>query len=85
MDNKKMDLLILKFLLRFYPITRIKVTTKLQKKAVFRRGILFDDGTIYELSDSVSMNTLYYRLIDVIKKVFGCDEQYCKHVLNMFF
>ena len=85
MNNKDMETLILKFLQRYYPVSRIKIINKLQQKPVFRRGILFDDGYIYELSDKVAFNKLYYALVGIIKKVFACNEIDCKEILNKFF
>ena len=85
MDNKDMETLMLKFLQRYYPVSRIKVMNKLQRKPVFRRSILFDDGRIYELSNKPSMDKLYYGLVGVLKKVFACNETDCKDVLNKFF
>lgn len=76
MEINVMEKMMIKFIRRYYPISRYKVKDR------FKRGILFDDGHIYLLSDKIEMNTLYSKLINILKIVFGCDTEICKLVLS---
>jgi hypothetical protein len=75
-ENNSMEKMMLKFLTRYYPVSRHKIKDR------FKRGILFDDGYIYQLSDKKEMNQAYYRLLDTLKFIFDCNEETCKSVLN---
>jgi hypothetical protein len=68
--------LIIKFITRYYPVSRYKIKDR------FKRGILFDDGHIYLLSDKKEMNQLKHKLIGVLKLVFDSNEEICELVLN---
>jgi len=70
--------MILKFLERNYPVSRVK------DKMRFKRGIIFDDGSIYFLSDASQRLVLYHKLIDTLITVFNCDETTCKVILCNF-
>ena len=70
--------LMLKFLTRNYPVSRIKHNMR------FKRAIIFDDGSIYLLSDDSKHQLIKYKLLDTIKKVFACDDAFSKDVLNNF-
>ena len=69
---------MLDFLELNYPISRIKYLTR------FKRGIIFDDGRTYVLSDQTHHATLKIKLIQVLKKVFYCDESKCITMVNNF-
>ena len=75
-ENTSMEKMMLKFLTRYYPVSRHKIKDR------FKRGILFEDGLIYELSDKKQMNILYHKLINTLKHVFNCNEETCKDVLS---
>jgi hypothetical protein len=70
--------LMSKFLVKNYPITRVKHNTR------FRRGILFDDGREYILGDQNQFMTLRFKLIQILKMLFLSDEQTCIIVVNKF-
>jgi hypothetical protein len=76
MENNPIEKIMVKFISRYYPVSRYKVKDR------FKRGILFDDGHIYLLSDKIEMNKLYSNLINTLKIVFGCDTETCKLVLS---
>lgn len=76
MESNLMEKMMIKFIRRYYPISRYKVKDR------FKRGILFDDGHIYLLSDKLEMNALYSKMINILKIVFGCDAEICKLVLS---
>lgn len=71
-----MEKLMVKFITRYYPVTRHKINHR------FKRSILFDDGKIYQLSDKKEMDQAYNRIISVLKIVFNCSEETCKLVLK---
>ena len=75
-ENTSMERMMLKFLSRYYPVSRYKIKDR------FKRGILFDDGHIYQISDKKEMDQVYFRLINILKLVFDCNEENCKLVLN---
>jgi hypothetical protein len=71
-----MEKLMIKFITRYYPVSRHKIKDR------FKRGILFDDGCIYQLSDKKEMEQAHHKIINVLKVVFNCNEEMCKLVLN---
>lgn len=71
-----MEKIMLKFLTRYYPVSRHKIKDR------FKRGILFDDGHVYQISDKKEMDQVYHRLILILKHVFDCNEETCKIVLS---
>lgn len=75
-ENNAMEKIMLKFLSRYYPVSRHKIKDR------FKRGILFDDGHVYQISDKKEMDQVYHRLINILKHVFNCNEQTCKLVLS---
>jgi hypothetical protein len=75
-ENNNMEKIILKFLSRYYPVSRYKIKDR------FKRGILFDDGHIYQISDKKEMDQVYHRLINILKHIFDCNEETCKLVLS---
>ena len=75
-ENNSMEKMMLKFLTRYYPVSRHKIKDR------FKRGILFDDGHVYQISDKKEMDQVYHRLINILKHVFDCNEETCKLVLS---
>jgi hypothetical protein len=71
-----MEKIMINFIRRYYPISRYKFKNR------FKRGILFDDGHIYQISDKKEMNILYSKLINILKIVFNLDSETCKLVLK---
>jgi hypothetical protein len=69
--------LMITFLERNYPISRIKVNFK------FRRGIVLEKG-VYLLHDKSSRIFLKVELIKILKTVFSCDESICAKVSSNF-
>ena len=76
MENQRMEEMMLKFLARYYPISRHKIRDR------FKRGILFDNGHIYQISDKKEMHQAYTKLIEVLQHVFKCNVDTCKSVLS---
>lgn len=66
MLNKIDEEMIVKFLQRNYPISRIKSNNR------FKRAIVLDDGA-YILSDGNSAKPLKTKLIAILKIIFDCD------------
>ena len=66
MLNKTDEEMIIKFLQRNYPVSRIKLNNR------FKRAIVLDDGA-YMLSDGNSARPLKTKLIATLKTVFDCD------------
>jgi hypothetical protein len=81
--NEIMEEKMLKFLFRYYPITRVKIKTELQKKSCFKRGIYIDDYP-HMLSDKSSALVIHSKLIKILGRVFNYDEKTCKHLLTKF-
>ena len=57
--------LMLKFLERNYPVSRIK------DKQRFKRAIVIDNDTIYYLSDQTSHKQLKFSLVEILQKIFN--------------
>jgi len=70
--------LMLKFLERNYPISRLKFNGR------FKRGIVLDNGEAFLVSTTQHNIQLKKRLIDILIKVFGCDEATSRAVLSNF-
>lgn len=70
--------MILKFLERNYPVSRIKTNMR------FKRGIVLDDGVVYLLSSESQSLALQHKLFELIIKVFNCDDKTSKIVLDKF-
>lgn len=71
--------MMLKFLERNYPVSRIKHNMR------FKRGIILDDGTSYLLSGGGAQHlALQYKLFEIIIKIFDCDEATSRAVLSNF-
>jgi hypothetical protein len=78
MHNEIEQQMMLKFLHRAYPVSRVKTDGK------FRRGVILDDGSIYLLSNSGNRSSLSDKLNQILKKVFGCNEKTSRAVLTNF-
>lgn len=74
----KLNELMLKFLSRNYPITRIKVDGR------FRRGVMIE-GTGYPLSHVQSYLALEHKLLDILAEIFNCTEKSNRQLLRFFF
>lgn len=66
MLDKMYEDMIISFLQKNYPVSRIKVNGR------FKRAIVLDDGA-YFLSDSNSTKPLKTKLINTLKTIFDCD------------
>ena len=74
LDNEYNDLIV-KFLQRNYPVSRIKVNSR------FKRAIVLDDGA-YLLSDGESARPLKTKLIQTLKTVFDCDANTANSLIS---
>lgn len=70
--------IMLKFLGRNYPVSRVKHNSR------FRRAIILDSGSTYILGDSIDRDPLKYELMGVLKTVFCFDEDIIRVVLDNF-
>jgi hypothetical protein len=70
--------LMLKFLERNYPVSRIK------DKQRFKRAIVIDNDTIYYLSDQTSHKQLKFSLVEILQKIFNCDDVVIYSVVDNF-
>jgi hypothetical protein len=69
---------MLKFLERNYPVSRIK------DKQRFKRAIVIDNDTIYYLSDQTSHKQLKFSLVEILQKIFNCDDVVIYSVVDNF-
>ena len=69
-------LMISKFLIRNYPITRIKDGTR------FKRGIMIDNGSVVLLSNEFQHIALIQHLTKIIKLVFYCRDELCREMVK---
>jgi len=70
--------IILNFLKKNYPVYRLKY------KKRFKRAIILDNNEIFYLSDGISMNNLYYKLLDIVKILFYIDEKKSGDILKLY-
>jgi hypothetical protein len=70
--------MMMKFLERNYPVSRVKDNMR------FKRAIILDNGTSYFLSDEHSHLQLRLQLNQILKTVFYCDEKSSRTVLKQF-
>jgi hypothetical protein len=75
MIDEQHEKLIISFLIKNYPVVRVK------EKNRFKRAILLDNG-YYFLSDNNSALPLKKKLIDVLKIVFDCDSVYANNIIS---
>ena len=70
--------MMMKFLERNYPVSRIKDNMR------FKRAIILDNGISYLLGDATSHIQLRLQLNQILKTVFYCDENTSRTVLKKF-
>jgi hypothetical protein len=70
--------MMMKFLERNYPVSRIKDNMR------FKRVIILDNGVSYLLGDATSHIQLRLQLNQILKTVFYCDENTSRTVLKKF-
>lgn len=70
--------LMMKFLIRNYPVRRLKFNKH------FKRAIVTDDGHIHHLSNKESHKNLYFILLKTLKTVFYSDNELNQDVLKSF-
>lgn len=70
--------MLMKFLVRNFPVSRIKHNGR------FRRAIVFDGGDIYLCSDQNRLIELKYKLMVVLKETFLVDDSTCIIALDNF-
>ena len=70
--------LMLKFLRRNFPVSRIKYNNQ------FRRAIVIDDGSYYLLGERNQLLALINKLNVILIIVFSCDIQTSKDIVNIF-
>jgi len=78
MTNEFEKKLMLKFLERNYPISRVKLNLR------FKRAIVLDNGGAFILSEPSQVNHLKFNLVDVLTRVFSCEEATSRAVLDNF-
>ena len=71
--DKKYEDLIIKFVQRNYPVSRIKTNNR------FKRGIVFDDGA-YLFSDGTM--PIKSKIINILKKVFDCQTSEAIEIID---
>jgi hypothetical protein len=69
--------MMMRFLEINYPIRRIKHNTR------FRRGIILE-GREFILGDETQHMSLRFKLIDIVKKIFYCDDNISRTIVNNF-
>lgn len=70
-------LMMLKFLNKNYPVSRIKRNQR------FKRGIIVENGT-YAISDKRELVILQHALVKILMIVFSCDEIFGMMVVSSF-
>lgn len=70
--------LMLKFLERNYPVSRVK------DKQRFKRAIVIDNDAIYYLSDQTTHKQLRFSLVEILQKIFDCDDVIIYSVVDNF-
>lgn len=71
--DKVYENLIIKFVQRNYPVSRIKTNNR------FKRGIVFDDGAYLFSDGTMQIKT---RLIVILKKVFDCQTNEAIEIID---
>mgnify|MGYP001602711232 CR=1 FL=1 len=69
--------LMLKFLNHNFSVLRVKSDGR------FKRAIIFDNNTFF-ISHPEALQILKIKLIDLLTKIFSCDEKISRVVLNNF-
>jgi hypothetical protein len=78
MVNQKMEDVMILYLIRHYPIHKVKEKTK------FKRGIYYDNNVIYFLGNKQHVNIIKNLLIENLKAIFSYNDAICLNVLNRF-
>lgn len=69
--------MMLKFLNRNYPVSRIKI------KMRFKRGIVLESGQ-YLIGDEFQLKQIKFQLTETLIKIFNCDKPTSIAVLDNF-
>ena len=75
MVDKDFENIMVQFILRHYPIVRIKHNNR------FKRGIILDSGLEYLLINS-NTHLVKEKLLAILKTVFNCDDSVAYDVLK---
>lgn len=75
MKNDNINNTMIKFLMRNFPVSRVK------KGGRFRRAIVITSDEIYFLSNKINYEQLAYRLFDILLTVFCVEEEEMKDVV----
>lgn len=78
MTNQFDKKLMLSFLEKNYPISRIKHNGR------FKRGIVLDNGQSFLMSSNQHNLSLKFQLVEILMTVFSCDEPTSRAVLSNF-
>lgn len=70
--------LMLKFLEKNYPVSRIKHNGR------FKRALILDSDAEYFLSEESHHIQIRTKIINILLKVFSCDNDTAKHVMSNF-
>lgn len=70
--------MIIKFLYRHYPVTRVKYNGR------FKRGITLDNGNDYIFNDSYQINQIKCQLISNVMTVFYCNDITAKSIVMSY-
>jgi len=70
--------MVINFLERNYPVTRVKHNTR------FKRAITVDGGLTFFLSEKNSHNVLKNRLLDTLITVFCFEKNFIVKMINIF-
>jgi uncharacterized protein YbaR (Trm112 family) len=73
--DKKM---MLKFLEKNYPVSRLKYGTR------FKRAIILDNGIPYLLSDEAQHMCLRGNFMKILRLVFDCKDEISKEVVKIY-
>lgn len=74
MVDKHFEDMMIKFLIRNYPVARIKFNNR------FRRGIIFDNETPHILINA-NILVIKQKLITILRIVFNCDKQNAEKII----
>jgi len=77
MSNFEINMM-LTFLQRNYPVSRIKDNGR------FKRAIVLDDGYIYHLSQETQHRSLKNQLIQIVKNIFYCDDETSMSIVKTY-
>lgn len=78
MTNQQFKNIMVTFLKKSYPISRVKT------KRYFKRGIVLDNGVTYLLGSDLELLSLQYKLMEILYTVFNLDEKTNKDAIDEF-